>query len=187
MGAGVTALLGLAAPLAAQLYSPAQIVMINGGDNRLAVARQFGATQTINGADGSAAETVKALAAGRGVDTAIEAAGAPPPTFLPCRDLVAPGGIIANSGVHGQKVEPRLERPWSQNIAITTRLVRTGTTPMLLNTVQCGEIEPTRLITLPFTLNQLLDVLVTSRAAAAPREVTRGATPAIDRPPSGRR
>jgi hypothetical protein len=38
-------------------------------------------------------------------------------------DIVAPGGIIANVGVHGVRVDFHLERLWAQNIAITTRLV----------------------------------------------------------------
>ncbi|HEV9037164.1 MAG TPA: alcohol dehydrogenase catalytic domain-containing protein, partial [Puia sp.] len=39
---------GLAALLTAQFYSPAEIVMIDLDDNRLEVARKFGATRTIN-------------------------------------------------------------------------------------------------------------------------------------------
>ncbi len=52
---------------------------------------------------------------GRGVDTAIEAVGIAN-TFLICQDIVAPGGTIANIGVHGAKVDLHLERLWSQNI-----------------------------------------------------------------------
>ena len=55
---------------------------------------------------------------------------------------MAPGGTIANVGVHGSKVDLHLERLWSQNITITTRLVDTVTTPMLLKTVQSGKIDP---------------------------------------------
>lgn len=157
--------IGLAALLTAQFYAPAEIFMIDLDDSRLGIARQFGATHTINSADGKAAETVKALTGGRGVDTAIEAVGVPA-TFLLCQDLVGPGGIIANIGVHGQKVDLHLERLWSQNIAITTRLVDTVTTPMLLKTVQSKKIDPTRLITHRFKLDQILEAYDTfSRAA----------------------
>ena len=148
--------IGLAALLTAQLYSPAQIIMIDLDDNRLEVAMRFGATNTINSTNGKAAEAVKALTAGRGVDTAIEAVGMAA-TFLICQDIVAPGGIIANIGVHGQKVDLHLERLWSQNISITTRLVDTVTTPMLLKTVEAKKIDPTRLITHHFKLDQILD------------------------------
>ena len=116
--------IGLAALLTAQFYSPAEIIMIDLDDNRLGLARQFGATHTVNSSDGQAAETVKTLTGGRGVDTAIEAVGVPA-TFVLSEDLVAPGGIIANIGVHGKKVDLHLERLWAHNIGITTRLVDT--------------------------------------------------------------
>ncbi len=148
--------IGLATLLTAQLYSPAEIIMIDLDDNRLAMARTFGATQTINSADGKAAETVKTLTDGKGVDTAIEAVGVPA-TFELCQQLVGPGGIIANIGVHGQKVDLHLETLWSKNIAITTRLVDTVTTPMLLKTVLTGKIDPTVLVTHRFKLDQILE------------------------------
>ena len=158
--------IGLAALLTAQFYSPAEIIMIDLDDNRLEVARRFGATQTVNSKDGKAAEKVKALTAGRGADTAIEAVGLPA-TFLLCEDLVAPGGIIAKVGVHGTKVDLHLERLWSENIAITTRLVDTVTTPMLLKTVQSKKIDPKLLITHRFKLDKILDAYETFGHAAS--------------------
>ena len=158
--------IGLAALLTAQFYSPAEIIMIDLDDNRLEVARRFGATQTVNSKDGKAAEKVKALTAGRGADTAIEAVGLPA-TFLLCEDLVAPGGVIANVGVHGTKVDLHLERLWSENIAITTRLVDTVTTPMLLKTVQSKKIDPKLLITHRFKLDKILDAYETFGHAAS--------------------
>jgi alcohol dehydrogenase len=157
--------IGLAALLTAQFYSPAMIIMIDLDDNRLATARRFGATHTLNSANGLAAQDVKALTGGRGVDTAIEAVGLPA-TFQLCEDLVAPGGVIANIGVHGAKVELHLERLWSQNISITTRLVDTVTTPMLLKTVQAKKIDARRLITHRFRLDQILDAYETFGHAA---------------------
>jgi alcohol dehydrogenase len=158
--------IGLAALLTAQFYAPAEIIMIDLDDNRLGIARQFGATHTFNSADGRVAEAVKELTGGRGVDTAIEAVGVPA-TFELCQDLVGAGGIIANIGVHGHKADLHLERLWSQNIAITTRLVDTVTTPMLLKTVHAGKIDPTRLITHRFRLDQILEAYDTFGRAAA--------------------
>ena len=77
-----------------------------------------------------------------------------------------PGGTIANIGVHGVKVDLHLERLWSQNIAITTRLVDAVTTPMLLKTVQSKKIDPTRLITHRFKLDKILDAYETFGNAA---------------------
>ena len=156
---------GLAALLTAQFYSPAEIIMIDLDDNRLEVARRFGATKTVNSASETAAEKVKEVTGGRGVDAAIEAVGIPA-TFLLCQDIVAPGGVIANVGVHGSKVELHLERLWSHNIAITTRLVDTVTTPMLLKTVRSKRIDPKLLITHRFKFDQLLDAYETFGHAA---------------------
>jgi alcohol dehydrogenase len=79
---------------------------------------------------------------------------------------VAPGGIIANIGVHGVKADLHLERLWDRNIAITTRLVDTVTTPMLLKTVQSHRIDPKRLITHRFKLDNILEAYETFSAAA---------------------
>lgn len=160
--------IGLAALLTAQLYSPAEIIMIDLDDNRLDVARRFGATHAINSAAANAVERVSALTGGRGVDAAIEAVGVPA-TFQFCEDLVAPCGVITNIGVHGRAVELHLEALWSRNIAITTRLVDTATTPMLLKTVQSGKIDPSRLIAHRFTLDQILDAYDTFGRAAETR------------------
>lgn len=158
--------IGLAVLLTAQFFSPAEIIMIDLDDNRLAVSKRFGATATINSKDGKAAETVMKMTGGRGVDAAIEAVGVPA-TFGLCQDIVAPGGTIANIGVHGEKVDLHLERLWSHNISMTTRLVDTVTTPMLLRTVQARKIDPKQLITHRFRFDQILDAYDTFARAAS--------------------
>ncbi|MBI2725062.1 MAG: zinc-dependent alcohol dehydrogenase family protein [Polaromonas sp.] len=160
--------IGLAALLTAQLYSPSQIIMVDLDDNRLAVGRRFGATATINSASGKAAEQIVALTAGRGVDTAIEAVGIPA-TFGLCQEIVAPGGVIANVGVHGVKADLHLERLWSHNISITTRLVDTVSTPMLLRTLQSGRIDAKQLITHRFMLSEIMQAYETFGKAADTR------------------
>lgn len=157
--------IGLAALLTAQFYSPAEIIMVDLDENRLETARRFGATQTVKASGEEAKRQVLALTGGRGVDAAIEAVGIPP-TFELCQEIVAPGGTIANIGVHGTKVDLHLEKLWSQNIAITTRLVDTVTTPMLLKTVRSGKIDPSKLITHRFKLGQILDAYETFGSAA---------------------
>lgn len=157
--------IGLSALLSAQFYSPAEIIIIDIDDNRLEVAKRFGATITINSSDGKAAEKVMQMTNGRGVDTAIEAVGIPT-TFIICEDIIVPGGTIANIGVHGVKVDLHLERLWSQNISITTRLVDTVTTPMLLKTVCAKKINPKLLISHHFKFDNILDAYETFGNAA---------------------
>jgi alcohol dehydrogenase len=160
--------IGLAALLTAQFYAPAQIIMIDLDDNRLEMAKRFGATAAVNSADGKAVEAVMTLTGARGVDTAIEAVGIPA-TFELCENLVAPGGTIANIGVHGQKVALHLERLWDRNITITTRLVDTASTPMLLDLLRSHKIDPKLLITHRFKLDRVLDAYETFAHAANTR------------------
>ena len=156
---------GLAALLTAQFYSPAEIIMIDLDDNRLAVAKRFGATATINSGDGKALEAVMTLTDQRGVDTAIEAVGIPA-TFELCEQIIAPGGVIANVGVHGVPAALHLERLWDRNISITTRLVDTASTPMLLNILKAHKIDAKLLITHRFKLDRILDAYETFGNAA---------------------
>jgi alcohol dehydrogenase len=160
--------IGLAALLTAQFYAPAEIIMIDLDDNRLDVAKRFGATAAVNSTDGKALATVMKMTGERGVDTAIEAVGIPA-TFELCEGIVAPGGIIANIGVHGTKVALHLERLWDRNITITTRLVDTVSTPMLLNILRSNKIDPKLLITHRFKLDRVLDAYETFAHAANTR------------------
>ncbi len=157
--------IGLAALLTSQFYSPAEIIMIDIDDNRLSVAKTFGATHIINSSDGKAVEKIMSLTNNRGVDTAIEAVGAVA-TFELCTLIVAAGGRLANIGVHGKSVMLHLETLWSHNITITTRLVDTVTTSMLLKTVQSKKIEPKKLITHRFRLDQMIEAYDTFENAA---------------------
>ncbi|MGV8877768.1 MAG: zinc-dependent alcohol dehydrogenase family protein [Sphingobacteriaceae bacterium] len=147
--------IGIAALLTAQFYSPAQIIMVDMDDNRLSMAKTFGATCTINSAHENAVEKIKRITNGKGVDVAIEAVGVPA-TFELCQEIIAPGGCIANVGVHGKSVTLHLETLWSKNIKITTGLVDTFTTPMLLKTVQSKKIAPKNLITHHFKLSDII-------------------------------
>src|ERR1043166_323494 len=61
--------IGLAALLIAQLYSLAEIVMIDLDDNRLEVAKRFGTTAALDSAHGDARDAVLKMTDGRGVDT----------------------------------------------------------------------------------------------------------------------
>jgi len=160
--------IGLAALLTAQFYSPAVIVMIDVDPNRLNVAEQLGATWIVNSADGMAIERVMALTGGLGVDVAIEAVGVPA-TFDICQAILAPGGRLANIGVHGKPVQLNLEKLWDRNVMITTRLVDTAAIPMLLKLVRSGKLQPAALVTHRFALGDIMKAYDTFGNAAAER------------------
>jgi alcohol dehydrogenase len=147
--------IGIATLLTAQFYAPAEIIMIDLDNNRLEVAKSFGATQVINSNTDNVLEKIMSLTDGIGVDVAIEAVGIPA-TFELCEAIIGPGGHIANIGVHGKSASLHLETLWSKNITITTRLVDTVTTPMLFKTVQSKRLKPSQLITHRFPLDQII-------------------------------
>jgi alcohol dehydrogenase len=157
--------IGLAALLTAQFYAPAEVIMIDIDANRLKFAKTFGATKTINNADGKAIAQVMAHTKNRGVDVAIEAIGIAS-SFDICQAIVAAGGHLANIGVHGTPVTLNIDKLWSHNITLTTRLVDTVTTPMLLKSVMAGRLQPTQLITHHFKLSELMKAYDTFGNAA---------------------
>src|SRR5262245_4421340 len=143
--------IGLAALLTARLYSPSEIIMIDVDVHRLTTAMQLGATRVLQSGREDVCHRVRELTGGRGVDVAIEAVGVPE-TFDICQSVVAAGGHIANIGVFGKSVELHLERLWSQNVTLTTRLVDTVTTPRLLKMLAVGTLDPRPLATHRFPL-----------------------------------
>ena len=157
--------IGLAAVMAAALYSPSHIVAIDLADTRLEAAKQFGADVTINPSREDPAERLASLTDGLGVDVAIEAVGMPD-TFEMCTRLVRPGGRVANVGVHGKPATLHLEDLWTRNVTITTGLVNTWSTPTLLKLVRTGQLAPQHFVTHRFALPAILEAYdVFSRAA----------------------
>jgi len=64
-------------------------------------------------------------------------------------------------------VELHMEKLWDRNISITTRLVDTATTPMLLKVVRSGKLQPGKLVTHRFAMDDILKAYDTFRNAAA--------------------
>ncbi len=157
--------IGLAVLLTAQFYAPAMIIAIDVDDNRLQVAKTLGATHTINSQEKDAIKEVFSLTENVGADVAVEAVGIPA-TFELCTAVIAPGGRIANVGVHGKPVELHLETLWSKNITITTRLVDTVTTPLLMKTVISNKLDGKKLITHHFVLSDIIQAYDTFEHAA---------------------
>jgi len=133
--------IGLAAILAAKLYTPGRIVAIDLEPARLTEAIRFGADVTIDNGREDANARMLELTDGLGADIAIEAVGVPA-TFELCTELVRPGGRIASVGVHGRPATLHPEKLWIKDITITTGLVETNTTPRLLQLIVDGRLDP---------------------------------------------
>lgn len=146
---------GMAVLLTAQLYSPKCIIMVDNDVYRLNLAKTLGATHIINGKTENAIERLLKITNKMGVDVAIEAVGAPA-TFDICQQIIAPGGHIANIGVHRKSVELPIEKLWMRNIVISMGLVNTNTISRLLKIIQSGKIKIDQLITHRFTFNEII-------------------------------
>jgi alcohol dehydrogenase len=147
--------IGLATIMTARLRSPARIIAIDLDDGRLARALDFGADVVINNGVEDAIARVLEVTGGRGVDTAIEAVGVPE-TFELCTELIRAGGRVANVGVHGCSATLHLEKLWIRNVAITTGLVDTFTTPRLLQLIEAGRLDATPFATHRFQLEEAM-------------------------------
>jgi alcohol dehydrogenase len=157
--------IGLAVIMTAGLYGAAKIIAIDLDANRVAQARQFGASHGVNAGDADWKRQVMALTDGWGVDVAVEAVGIPA-TFEMATQIVRPGGHVANVGVHGKPVELRLQDLWIHNITISMGLVNTNTTPMLLKLIAEGRLAVDRFVSHQFALDDMLAAYDTFGRAA---------------------
>ncbi|KAH3684095.1 hypothetical protein WICPIJ_004935 [Wickerhamomyces pijperi] len=157
---------GISALIASKTYDPKSVIMIDFDDERLKVAKEFfGADYVLNPGKVNVKEEIMKITSelniqsreglDAGVDVAIECVGIPA-TFQTCQDIIAPGGRIANVGVHGVKVDLQLQDLWIKNIQIATGLVNANTTPDLLKKIESGELEPSRLVTHHFKFSEVL-------------------------------
>lgn len=157
---------GLSVMMTAGLHGASRVIAIDLDDNRLEMARRFGATDTVNSSAGDWRNKVLAMTdGGLGVDVAVEAVGVPE-TFDMCTALIRPGATVANVGVHGASVELKLQDLWIKDVSITTGLVSATTTPMLLKLVKQGKLKPEQFVTHRFKLGQMVEAYDTFARAA---------------------
>lgn len=147
--------IGLATLITAQFCSPSQIIVVDVDDFRLQMAKKMGATLTINDSDNLAVKKIMQHTNQKGVNVSIEAVGTPK-AFDTCQLILAPGGYLANIGVHGKSVNLHLENLWHENITLTTALVDTFTISTLLKIVESGKLHPEQLITHHFSLSEAM-------------------------------
>jgi alcohol dehydrogenase len=146
---------GLAAIMTGAIAGASRIIAVDLADSRLRHAEACGATHTV-GAGEDAEAKIAEITAGEGVDVAIEAVGIPA-TFDLCTRIVKAGGTVANVGVHGAPTTLHLEELWIKNITITTGLVSGSTIPTLLQLVRDGRVEPEKLGTHKFPLDDIME------------------------------
>lgn len=82
----------------ASAFGAAQVIAVDVRDDRLAAARELGATDVVNSSETDAISVVRELTGGEGVDVAFEALGRPQ-TFEQAYELVRDGGRMVAIGI----------------------------------------------------------------------------------------
>jgi threonine dehydrogenase-like Zn-dependent dehydrogenase len=135
---------GLCGVIAAKRLGAEQIVILGRHPDRIALAREFGATDVVSERGPAAAERVLELTGGHGVHSVLECVGlaAAMQTSI---QIARPGGAIGRVGVPQDAAMPASQQSFFRNITISG-----GPAPVrayideLLPDVLSGRIEPGR-------------------------------------------
>ncbi len=144
--------IGLCATAGAKLSGASLIIVIDGIETRLQMAREVGADITINFKEKDPVAAVMEATGGRGVDVAIEALGTEG-TFQSCMRVLKPGGTLSSLGVY------------SNDIHIPVSAFHSGLADQKLITTLCpgGKERMRRLIEVISHKRVALHALVTHR------------------------
>jgi threonine dehydrogenase-like Zn-dependent dehydrogenase len=151
---------GLMATACARLLGAARVIAVETVPERRALALLLGADHVVDFRAEDPVAAILALTGGEGVDSAIEALGAPS-SFDACVRVTRPGGTIWNVGYHGDgDTVPSPRAEWGVGMSVKT--IRTGLCPggaerlrRLLRLVQTGRIDPTHLTTHRFAFAEI--------------------------------
>lgn len=151
---------GLMATAFARLLGAGLVIGVDSVPARQALARRYGADEIVDFRKSDPVEAVRRLTGERGVDSAIEAAGAAE-SFANCVRVTRPGGTISNVGYHGYGDSvpiPSLE--WGAGMAdqtIRTSLCPGGRVRMerLLRLIEAKRLDPTAMTTHRFAFSEI--------------------------------
>ena len=141
----------------ARAFGAGQIIAVDVRADKLAAARELGATHTVNSAEEDVGERVRDLTNGRGVDVAFEALGRPE-TFVQAASIVRAGGRAVMVGIAPAGTTAPLE---------ITPLVRRGVRiigsygartradlPAVVELTRLGLVDVARAITRRYTVDE---------------------------------
>lgn len=135
---------GLCGVIAAKRLGAEQIVIMGRHEDRIALAQEFGATDVVRERGAEAAERVRQLTDGYGVDAVLECVGLDQ-SMETAIEIVRPGGAVGRVGVPQHDEIPAARPSFSKNVTVGG-----GPAPVrayideLLPDVLEGRIEPGR-------------------------------------------
>ena len=151
---------GSAAIQMARAFGASKVIAVDLSDDKLDAAREIGATDVVNASNSDAAEVLRSLTGGEGVDVALEVVGHPA-SFATALGGVRDGGRVALAGIAPIGVEAHFEitRVVRRKVAIIGSYGgRPGSDmPILLRMVEAGQLDPGRFVTRRYSLDQAAD------------------------------
>jgi len=135
---------GLCGVIAARRLGAEQIIILGRHPDRIALAREFGATDVVSERGGEAVERVRELTDGFGVHSVLECVGLEQ-SELTAIEIARPGGAVGRVGVPQDETMPASRPAFYNNISVSG-----GPAPVrayieeLLPDVLEGRIEPGR-------------------------------------------
>ncbi len=142
VGAGM---IGLALVQALCHTGCGRLISVDVADDRLALAKKFGATNLVNSARENAAKTILDLTRDRGVDVAFEAVGITATVDLAVRSL-RKGGSLALVGNVAPKIEFPLQLAVTRELSLHGSCSSRGEYPAVLDMLARGDLQPAPLI-----------------------------------------
>ena len=133
---------GLCGVIAARRLGAQQIIILGRHADRIALAREFGATDVVSGRGDEAVERVRALTGGLGAHSVLECVGLDA-AMTTAISVARPGGAVGRVGVPQNEMMPASQPAFYSNIS-----VRGGPAPVrayieeLLPDVLNGTIQP---------------------------------------------
>ncbi|NMZ68201.1 Threonine dehydrogenase [Pseudomonas peli] len=151
--------IGLCATAGAKLRGASTIIVVDGVEQRLQIARQMGADITLNFNQVDVVEEILHLTGGRGVDAAIEALGLQS-TFESALRVLKPGGTLSSLGVYSTDLVIPLAafHAGLGDHKIITSLCPGGKERMrrLINVVASGRVDFGALVTHQYALDDIV-------------------------------
>ena len=151
--------IGLCATAGAKLRGASTIIVVDGVEQRLQIARKMGADATLNFNQVDVVEEILRLTGGRGVDAAIEALGLQT-TFESALRVLKPGGTLSSLGVYSTDLVIPLTafHAGLGDHKIVTSLCPGGKERMrrLINVVASGRVDFGALVTHQYSLDDIV-------------------------------
>lgn len=147
--------IGLGALVSAWQFGPKQVFAVDMLENRLSLARHYGA-ETIHAGEESVLEKIQAATHGLGADVAIEAIGNPD-AFAQALKSVRRGGHVSVVGLFSDPVQLPIQELVYYGVQITMGLGNVYWMDRLMGLIEAGRVDLTPLATHRFPLEDALE------------------------------